>query len=118
MISAMFRAQLACAAAAAAAAVIDLVAASALLPPSTSVLSYFILAAVTVAGSIITLLRMLRAPRRERPRGIALTLAATGLILLAWLLRAHPEIPPDPPLIAAELMAALLLGGALWRQRR
>lgn len=67
---------------------------------------------------VALLIRMLRwRPGRTEPhhraRGTGLQLAALGLWLGAWLLRGHPEIPPDPPLVAAGLIAALLLARAV-----
>jgi uncharacterized membrane protein len=66
--------------------------------------------------------------RRARPglpprmlRHVALAAPALLLYLLAWFLRAHPEIPLDPPLLAAELIGAgllLLSHGSARRARR
>lgn len=49
-------------------------------------------------------------PRVRRPT------AATGLLLgaLATWIRAHPGIPPDPPIVGANLLALLLF---LWASR-
>jgi hypothetical protein len=45
-----------------------------------------------------------------RQRGpTAVQLLAAGLLLAAWRLRGHPTIPPDPPLIAAEVLGAVML---------
>jgi hypothetical protein len=49
-------------------------------------------------------------------RGAALELLAIGLFLAAWLLRGDAEIPPDPPLVAAQLAA--MVGVVLAALRR
>lgn len=48
------------------------------------------------------------APPPARTRAVGAQLFATGILLIAWLLRGHAEIPPDPPLVAAEVLAAAL----------
>lgn len=95
--------------------------------------SYVILAAGVAAACIAALLSVLT-DRRTRPvrsagdapadqtaaspagaddprrtaRHVGAQLLATGVLLVAWLLRGHAEIPPDPPLVAAETVAAIL----------
>jgi hypothetical protein len=63
---------------------------------------------------------MLIPPARLRPaaRLTLLDLVALGLLLGAWLLRGHPEIPPDPPLVAASLLAVGLLALGAWLRTR
>lgn len=56
--------------------------------------------------------------RSTRPAGrIGGQLLAAGLLLAAWLLRGDAEIPPDPPLVAAELAGAVLYAFAARRDR-
>jgi len=83
--------------------------------PRMPVLSYALCGLVIGAGSLIVLARTLRARSGRPARGTGLLMLALALLLGAWLLRGHPEIPPDPPLVAAQLAAALLLAAAAWR---
>jgi hypothetical protein len=83
--------------------------------PVWPAVSYALAAAATVAAFMGVVLRIV-ARRRARGR-IALELAATALVLLAWWLRGHPGIPADTPVVGAELCAALVLGGSAWRDR-
>jgi uncharacterized membrane protein len=83
------------------------------------VVSYAAAAIAVIAGCAALLLRMFaRRSGEARPHGVARQLGAVGLVLGAWLLRGHPEIPPDPPLIAATLVAALLYALPLITRRR
>lgn len=113
----MYRAQVVAAALAAIALATDAAGSAGLLPGAWPVASYAVLAIVITGGLIIALLRMLHARRGTRARGVGSDLVALGLLLLAWLLRGHREIPPDPPLVAAELIGTALLAFTLWRQR-
>ena len=93
--------------------------------------SYVLAAAAIVAACVVALLDTLarrRAPTdtpaadtgfspatppgsvdpRATPARTAGQLSAAGVLLAAWILRGHAEIPPDPPLVAAELVAAAL----------
>jgi hypothetical protein len=83
------------------------------------VASHALLAAAIAAATTAVLIRVLRTRTGSASRPlITLTeLAATGALLGAWLLRGHPEIPPDPPLIAVQLAAAFAWAGAAWRRR-
>lgn len=72
--------------------------------------SFVLLALAAAAGSAGVLLRVLT--RRPVPARNATELGATALVLLAWWLRADPGIPADPPLVAAEFVAALVLGAS------
>ena len=47
--------------------------------------------------------------RRRSATHAALNLTALALFALARWVRGHPEIPPDPPIIAAEALAAVLV---------
>jgi hypothetical protein len=72
--------------------------------------SYVLTALAVVAACAGVLLRVFaRRPARART---TVELAAIGLVLLAWWLRGHPDIPADLPLVAAELVGALVLGGS------
>jgi hypothetical protein len=72
--------------------------------------SYVLTAAAIGAACAGVLLRVLtRRPARARN---TIELAVIGLVLLAWWLRGHPAIPADPPLVGAEFLAALVLGGS------
>jgi hypothetical protein len=87
----------------------DLAAGFAPLPVWWPVVSYTGLAAAVAVGCFALVIELLRRrPGEPRPRGTVVRLFAIGLVLGAWLLRGHPEIPPDPPLVAAAGLAALL----------
>jgi hypothetical protein len=99
-----------------------------LLPPWWPPVSYVMIGFGIAFGSIGVLSRTLQRRRASRQsgagavrterhtpeavgvayapaRGAALELLAIGLFLAAWLLRGDAEIPPDPPLITAQLIA-------------
>ncbi|HEX2166014.1 MAG TPA: hypothetical protein VHG09_02140 [Longimicrobiales bacterium] len=59
------------------------------------------------------------APARDRPgrAGVGAQLLAIAILLGAWLLRGHAEIPPDMPLVAAEAVAAALYAVTALRTR-
>lgn len=91
-----------------------------LLPPWWPPVGYVLVAlgvALTCAG---VLLRILGTPRGAPSRAAltALELAATGVLLAALFLRGDAEIPPDPPLVAAQLVALAGLLLASFRRRR
>lgn len=90
-----------------AAAIADVIGALAALPGAWPVFSH----TSAAAGAALTCVHLLLAilSRRASRRVIIAGLAGTGILLLAWVLRGHPEIPPDPPLVAAEAASALLL---------
>jgi peptidoglycan/LPS O-acetylase OafA/YrhL len=70
-------------------------------------------------GCVALAIRLLARHRSEpRPRGALLQLVALGLALGAWLLRGHPEIPADPPLVVAQALAAMMYVGGLLRSAR
>ena len=56
------------------------------------------------------------APARGPGPRIGVQLLAIGVLLAAWLLRGHAEIPPDAPIVAAEVASAVLY--ALASRRR
>ena len=102
------------------AAVWDVSGALGVLPPWWPPVGYVLAAAGVVAACVAALLTMFTVRRATstaaapalsapvRARGIGGQLLAAGVLLAAWLLRGHAEIPPDPPLVAAELAAAAL----------
>lgn len=77
----------------------------------TPVVSYVLVATALAAGCIALLLRIL--DRSSSRRRSLLQLVVLGVLLAAWMLRAHPEIPADPPIVAVQLLAALLLAAAM-----
>jgi hypothetical protein len=81
-------------------------------PPTVSYVLAVAAAAVAFTG---VLLRVLTC-RPARGRNV-LELAVAALALLAWWLRGDPRIPADPPLVAAELFASVVLGGSAWLDR-
>ena len=101
------------------AAVWDLLGTSGVLPPWWPPVSY-VLAALGIAAACTGALLVMLATRRYVPAaedgarpapprsGIGVQLLATGVLLAAWVLRGDAEIPPDPPLVAAEVLAAAL----------
>lgn len=95
----------------------DLVALLAPLPTWWPVVSYAGLAGAVAIGCIALLMQLFTRRRGEpKPRGSGMQLSAIGLLLGAWLLRGHAEIPPDPPLIAAAVVAALIYALPLIRR--
>lgn len=100
-------------------------------PSRWSPVSYVLVGVGVAVGCLGVLLHLLGAgrPGRSRPAeppgparpagvrletgGAGLRLFALGLALGAWLLRGHPEVPADPPLVVAEALAAVLLVGTL-----
>ncbi|HSJ25477.1 MAG TPA: hypothetical protein VK929_12440 [Longimicrobiales bacterium] len=92
-------------------------------PSSWALASYAVLAVGIVlgcAGVFVHVLQRRRdAPDSRRNRWIsALALAGIGLILSALMLRGHYHIPPDPPLIGAQILATLGYAGALRLRQR
>jgi hypothetical protein len=83
------------------------------------VVSHALIAVAIAAGTSAVLIRVLRTRTGSASRPlITLTeLAATGALLGAWMLRGHREIPPDPPLVALQVVAAFAWAGAAWRRR-
>jgi peptidoglycan/LPS O-acetylase OafA/YrhL len=71
------------------------------------------------SGCGAVLLRMLQRRRTEpRPAGTIAAIVALGLLLAVWLLRGHPGIPPDGPLIGAQLFGLALCLYAVRRGTR
>jgi hypothetical protein len=109
---------LAAAAPLAVATVLDLtaMAAGADVPPARiAAISWACLALGIGAGTIMTLLRVMHradwqgdAARRLR-RSTLTVLVGLGLAIGVLMLRGHPEIPPDPPLLGAQVIALALL---------
>jgi uncharacterized membrane protein len=86
-------------------------------PTWWSAVSYGAFAGVVTIGCIALLLQLFARRRGEpKPRGSVMQFVAIGLLLGAWLLRGHPEIPPDPPLLAAAVAAALIYALPLIRR--
>jgi hypothetical protein len=100
------------------AALIDGGGAAGMLPRTWSVASYVLLAIAIVVSLVAALATMLAAPRGHRARGIGSIMILDAVLLATWLLRAHPEIPPDRPLIVAESVAALVALVLVARRRR
>jgi hypothetical protein len=101
-----------------AAALWDTVGLLAVRPPWWPPLSYGLAGAAILTGCVavlVTLFTTRRVPRAApgapptaAPPHTGSQLIAIGILLAAWLLRGHAEIPPDAPLIAAEVFAAAL----------
>jgi len=81
-------------------------------PPAVS----YVLAAVGALAACAGVLMRLFSRRPARARNL-IELAVAGIALLAWWLRGDAGIPADPPLVAAELFAALVLAGSVWLGR-
>lgn len=102
----------------AAAAAWDAVGALAAVPPWWPVPGYVGIGAGVALGCVAIGTHVLTTRREHRARrSTALRLVALGVLLGAWLLRGHHEIPADPPVIVAQLAAAtvLLISGLLQR---
>ena len=98
------------------------------LPPWWPPVSYS-MAGMGIAAATLAVLFHVLGTRRYRaglegapaPTGRVRTggeLAAAGILLAAWLLRGDAEIPPDVPLVAAEVVAAVVYAIAAVRWRR
>jgi hypothetical protein len=99
---------------------VDAAGAAGVLPGWWPVASYVLVGAAVALATATVLVRVLRTRTGAQSRRwlTLLELLATGLLLGAWLLRGHHEIPPDPPLVGAQVMVAMLLGGAALRRWR
>jgi hypothetical protein len=92
-------------------------------PPWWPAVSHAMVAMGVAFACIAVLLRVLGRGRRapaETAR-IGIELVAIGLVLLAWVLRGDPEVVPDPPLVAAHVVAVLVMAGVAalrWRSAR
>jgi hypothetical protein len=86
---------------------------------AAAAVSWTLIAAGIGLGCVVLMLRILQRNRwpaglvRPLRRSIALELIAIGLMLGSLVLRGHREIPPDPPLLAAQLIGLALLLAAL-----
>lgn len=121
------------------AALWDVLGALRVLPPWWPPVSYVAAAAGIAAACLSALFQMLGrralpAPTHRGPsasteervapvalssRGnLATSLLAIAILLGAWLLRGHAEIPPETPLVIAETAAAALYAVAAVRARR
>lgn len=110
------------------AAIWDLLGTAGVLPPWWPPVSW-VLAGLGIAAACTAALLFLLATRRSMPAvsaaghrgrlrsGIGGQLLATGILLGAWVLRGDAEIPPDPPLVAAEVLAAALYALLALRRR-
>lgn len=96
------------------------------LPPWWPPVSYVLAGAGVAAASLAVLFDILgtRRPRgpgaAPPPTGRARAggqLAAAGILLTAWVLRGDAEIPPDAPLVAAEVVAAVIYAIVSVRRR-
>jgi hypothetical protein len=102
------------------AAIWDVAGAFGWLPRWWPPVSHALVAAGVAAASIAILVRTLQRRRGTAydSRATGVELVAVGVFLGAWLLRGHADIPPDSPLVAAQLVALLLFVGAGWWRRR
>jgi hypothetical protein len=83
-------------------------------PPIVS----YVLLGLAVAATIAGVLRRVLAHQFARKRNVVELLTA-AIIVLAWWLRGDRAIPADPPIVAAELVATLVLAAsATLRDRR
>lgn len=91
------------------AALWDILGAFGVLAPWWPPIGYVLACAGIVAACLEVLITMLATPRaaRSAPR-TAGRLLAIGILLGTWILRGDAEIEPDPPLIVAQAVAALL----------
>jgi hypothetical protein len=93
-------------------------------PSAGAAFSHTLIAAGIAAGCAATFIRVLQRSSTQPDaaaalrRITALELAAIGVMLAVLVVRGHREIPPDPPLIAAQLGALLALGLAERLRRR
>lgn len=98
------------------------------LPPWWPPVSY-VMAGVGVAAASLAVLFDILGTRRQRSgpgavpaptarRRTGGQLAAAGILLAAWILRGDAEIPPDVPLVAAEVLAAVVYAIVSVRWRR
>jgi uncharacterized membrane protein len=100
---------------------VDVAGALTLWPPLW-VAGYYLTLAGVVAGLAAVAARLLARRRAAPPRGgsgwraagyLLAGLAGLALFALAWWLRGHPEVAPDPGILVFEATAlALLLAGA------
>lgn len=111
----------------------DVLGTAGLLPAWWPPVSYVLAALAIAAACLAALLVMLTArtsgravghgpggdgtPRVRARVGTGGQLLAIGILLIAWMLRGHAEIPPDAPLVAAEVLAAALYAVFTLRRR-
>jgi hypothetical protein len=90
------------------------------LPAGWPVVSYTLVAVAVAAATAATLMRVLttRTGENSRPLLTLAELTATGVLLGSWLLRGHPEIPPDQPLVAAQVIVVIVFAGVALRRWR
>jgi hypothetical protein len=111
----------------AASAILDLfaLATGANVPPSPlAAISWVCLAVGIGVGSLLTLGRVMRrrdwqgAGAGRQRRATVLALLGLGICLGVLMLRGHPEIPPDPPLLAAQIVAiaVMVFAWPVWRR--
>ena len=110
------------------AALWDVLGAFGALPQWWPPVSYVMAAAGVAAASLAVLFDILGTRRLRSDPGAAPAstgrartggqLAAAGILLAAWLLRGDAEIPPDVPLVAAEVLAAIVYAVVAVRWRR
>jgi hypothetical protein len=96
----------------------DIAGTAASVPAWWHVASYITIAAGAVLACGVVLLRTFARPRPAgETRRLAADLFAIGLLLLAWVLRGHHEVPPDAPLVGAQVLALGVLVLTTWRRR-
>jgi hypothetical protein len=87
-------------------------------PPAIWTAAYYAQAAGLLVGALVAaplgIIDAWRAPRLLHATALHIAAVAAALLLhlLAWLLRAHPRIPPDPGVLIVEGVATLCLAGA------
>jgi uncharacterized membrane protein len=111
----------------------DVLGAAGALPPWWPPVSHVLIGAGSAAACLAVLVVTLSTRRRPRPpdgagddraaaasarRGSAGQLLAIGILLVGWVLRGHAEIPPDTPIVAAEVAAAALYAFTALRRAR
>ena len=103
------------------AALWDILGVAGALPPWWPPVSYGLVGAGVAAACLSVLFVTLTARRHPQStavddraaapgtrRGSAGQLLATGILLTGWILRGHAEIPPDVPIVAAQVAGAAL----------
>jgi uncharacterized membrane protein len=89
------------------------------IPPSPAAALSWLLLAVGIAIACCVLLARVLQRNRWQPAhvrtlrlGVVLELLAVGMLLGSLILRGQREIPPDPPLLMAQVLALLFVAAA------